>query len=220
MANASDTAYADIKRMILSGELTEGSQLTERDLAMRCGVSRTPARDAMRRLEAEGLVRRTETQRCYITSWNADRIEEIYSLRAMVESHAAFRAATRISPDQLEELRAANRHVLAAAEGSKVDLDDFMRANRDVHAIVLAAAQSERLIVMRGMLFEAASLPFTRRTYDAAAVERSYTDHEELILAFERRDADWARLTMEAHIRHAQFISLRAGQARVSPPNS
>ena len=66
MSRASNRAYETIRSMILSGELQAGAQLAEEALAERCGVSRTPVRDALRRLEADLLVTRTDTHRCFV----------------------------------------------------------------------------------------------------------------------------------------------------------
>jgi DNA-binding GntR family transcriptional regulator len=210
MSRSSDAAYALIKAKILSGELAANTQLTERELAEICGTSRTPIRDALRRLEAETLIRRTGTARCFIQDWNADKVEEIYSLRALVESHAALRAASRITDQQIDELRHWNQAIgRASAAPGEPDPAIFAAANRAFHGVVLAAAGSERLMAMRGLLFEPAIAPLQERRIDRARLGRSLSDHEELIDALSRRDAEGARALMEAHIRHAFYMDAR-----------
>ena len=76
MSKASDRAYAQIKAMILSGTLAPGAPLREEQLAEVCGVSRTPVREAMRRLEAELFVRKTETQRSFVVDASPDDIAD------------------------------------------------------------------------------------------------------------------------------------------------
>ena len=86
MSRASDRAYSHIRSMILSGELQPGSQIREEALAELCGVSRTPVRDALRRLEAELFIRRNESQRSFVADWSLDDLEEAFQLRAMLEA--------------------------------------------------------------------------------------------------------------------------------------
>ena len=105
MSRASDRAYAGIRSMILSGELPAGAPLGEEALAERCGVSRTPVRDALRRLEAELLVKRNETQRSFVADWSLGDVADAFELRAMLEGHAARRAAERMDDATLQRLR-------------------------------------------------------------------------------------------------------------------
>lgn len=79
MSRASEIAYNEIRRRILSGHLAQGTQLKEEELADLCGVSRTPVRDALRRLEAEMLVRRSDTQRTFVPEWPTSEVEEIFT---------------------------------------------------------------------------------------------------------------------------------------------
>ena len=99
MSKASERAYAEIRGLILSGDAPPGSSLTEEALADICGVSRTPVREALRRLEAELYVVRSDSQRLYVADWNSEDLAEMFTLRAMLEAHAAARAASRITPN-------------------------------------------------------------------------------------------------------------------------
>ena len=108
MSRASDHAYNHIRSMILSGEVQPGSQIREEALAELCGVSRTPVRDSLRRLETEMFVRRNESQRSFVTNWSLDDLKDAFELRAMLEAHAARRAALRITRDQLARMRDHN----------------------------------------------------------------------------------------------------------------
>jgi DNA-binding GntR family transcriptional regulator len=94
--------------MILSGALAPGSQIREEQLAESCGVSRTPVRDALNRLESELLIRRSESQRSFVANWSIDDVEEAFILREMLEGLAARRAAERIGRDQLQKLQQLN----------------------------------------------------------------------------------------------------------------
>lgn len=204
MSRASDRAYQEIRRRIVSGALGPGVQLKEEELADVCGVSRTPVRDALRRLEAELFVRRSDSQRSFVAEWSVADIDDMFALRGMLEGYAAARAAVRVSPEQLDQLRAHNEAIGAAIRAPRgLDVDSFVQHNRGFHAIVLEAAGSERLSTMLGRLIAQPIVMRTALLYDREQLERSHHEHGELLAAFERRDADWAQAVMTSHIRRA-----------------
>ncbi|TRW15161.1 GntR family transcriptional regulator [Glacieibacterium frigidum] len=203
MSKAADTAYRYVRGEILSGALGPGAPLREEALAVACGVSRTPVREALRRLEAERFIQRSETQRSYVATLSPDDIAEGFALRTMLEGHAAARAAARIAPEQIEAMAAHNAAVGVAVGGATVDTASFVAHNRAFHQIVTDAAGSERLAAMLATVVEQPIVLRTARHYDREAVTRSHAEHDELILAFRRRDAEWARAVMTAHIRRA-----------------
>lgn len=214
MSRASDHAYTVIRGMILSGELPPGSQLSEEALALRCEVSRTPVRDALRRLESDLLIRRSESQRSFVADWSDDDIEDAFELRSMLEAQAARRAATRISPAQLEALRSHNRMIGRAISGSQPDIAAFLENNRAFHEIILAAAGSSRLASLLTKLIEQPVVWRTAQNYDSENLHRSHHEHEELLSAFARRDPAWAASIMAGHIRRAYYAYLDAYTAQ------
>lgn len=203
MSRASDRAYSQIKTMILQGVLPSGSQIREEQLAETCGVSRTPVRDALRRLEAESFIRRNESQRSFVADWSMDDVEEAFHLRGMLEGHAARRAARRVSWDQLERLKTQNKGLKEAIEASPPDIPTFLEHNRQFHAIILEAASSDRLAGMLARIIERPVILRTALEYDQENLRRSHREHEELLAAFARQDGDWAEAVMVAHIRRA-----------------
>jgi DNA-binding GntR family transcriptional regulator len=203
MSRASDRAYNLIRNMILSGELQPGAQIGEEALAELCGVSRTPVRDALRRLEAELFIRRNESQRSFVADWSLDDLEEAFQLRSMLEAHAAKRAAVRISWDQLARLRSHNAMIKQAIEADVPDVPRFLDHNRQFHAIILEAAGSDRLSGMLGQVIEQPVVLRTALQYDLENLKRSHHEHDELLAAFDLRDGDWAAALMTAHIRRA-----------------
>lgn len=203
MSKASDRAYAEIRGLILSGDARPGSPLTEEALADICGVSRTPVREALRRLEAELYVVRSDSQRLFVADWNAEDIAEMFTLRAMLESHAAARAATRIDPAGLAAMRRANGLLAEAVAADTPDVASFLDQNRIFHQVVIAAAGSPRLATILAALVEQPVVRRTAARYDRAELERSASEHGELIQAFAARDPEWARAVMTGHIRRA-----------------
>ncbi|MEM1378462.1 MAG: GntR family transcriptional regulator [Pseudomonadota bacterium] len=203
MTKASDRAYDTIRGMILSGELSSGDALREEALAQRCDVSRTPVREALRQLEMDLMVRRTESQRSYVADWSMDDVADAFELRAMLESHAARRAATRITDLQIEELKSCNKAIFTAISQPKADVSTFLDRNRDFHALVLKAAGSPRLTSLLGALIEQPVVWRTAHHYDPEAFTCSHREHADLIVAFERRDGPWAETVMAGHIQRA-----------------
>lgn len=203
MSRAGDRAYRGIRALISSGELPPGAPLREEYLAEKCGVSRTPVREALRRLEAELFVVRSETQRSIVADWSQEDVDEMFTLRGMLESHAASRAATRIGSAAVDELKTLNRDIENAVSCDIPDIQIFLDRNREFHRVVLDAADSPRLSATLSTLIEQ---PVVRRTafhYSRDQLARSAHDHAELIAAFTAYDAEWARAVMHGHIRRA-----------------
>ncbi|NVE95615.1 GntR family transcriptional regulator [Altererythrobacter lutimaris] len=203
MSRASDTAYDAIRTHVLSGATAPGEQLTEERLAEIAGVSRTPVREAVRRLEAELLLVRSESKRIFVADWSRDDIDEMFTLREMLEGHAAERAALRITPDQLTEMEAVNSELHAAVAGDVPDVETFLDANRKFHEIITAASHSPRLAQVLALLVEAPVVLRTARSYSVEDLRQSARDHDELIAAFRAQDASWARAVMASHLRRA-----------------
>ncbi|XUU61186.1 GntR family transcriptional regulator [Erythrobacter sp. HA6-11] len=203
MSRASDTAYEAIRSHVLSGATAPGAQITEEQLAEIAGVSRTPVRDAVRRLEAELLLVRNASKRIFVADWSRDDIDEMFTLREMLEGHAAERAALRITPEQLAEMEAVNAELHSAVAGDVPDVETFLDANRKFHEIITAASHSPRLAQVLALLVEAPVVLRTARSYSVEDLRQSARDHDELIAAFRAQDASWARAVMASHLRRA-----------------
>jgi DNA-binding GntR family transcriptional regulator len=199
--------------MILSGELAQGAPLREEDVAEMCGVSRTPVRDAILRLEAEMFVRRTETQRSFVAEWTPDDIEEVFTLRTMLESYAARRAAERVTDEAIARLEQVNIKVRRAMNGPHLAVEEFLSGNRVFHGIFLEMAASDRLATLLNRLILQPIVQRTALRYNDAQLEISLSEHEELVSALRARDPDWAASVMTAHLRRAYHVYM----AHLSP---
>jgi DNA-binding GntR family transcriptional regulator len=203
--------------MILSGELSPGAHIREEALAELCGVSRTPVRDALRRLEAELFIQRNDAQRSFVADWSLDDIEDAFVLRAMLEGLAASRAAARITTAQLTRLAWLNAAIEQAISASPPDIRAFLEHNREFHTIILEAAGSARLTNILARIIEQPVVWRTAQNYDRENLTRSWREHEELLAAFGRRDSRWAETIMAGHIRrafHAYADAHRTGRHR------
>jgi DNA-binding GntR family transcriptional regulator len=218
MSRASDLAYAKIRAHLISGAAQPNEQITEDQLTQITGVSRTPVREAVRRLEDELLLVRSDTKRLFVADWSRDDIEEMFALRQMLECHAAERAATRLSRGQIAVLEAINTDLKAAIEQAAPDIARFLEANRALHDVIIEAAQSPRLGQLLTRLVEAPVVLRTARNYSLEDLHQSARDHDELIAAFAARDPEWARAVMGSHLRRAFHTFAKAvGPAHSAP---
>lgn len=189
MAETSTVRVRDeLQQAILEGALKPGERLRAEALAQRFGTSRTPIREALLQLEAEGLVSVEPNRGAVVRTFDRDDVLDLYELRALIEPHAAARAATRITPAQLARL-----HELCDAE-------DQLVANEAFHRTILEAAESPRLAVaMRA----ATGIPRAFRErfwHDERQREESLMCHRRLVTALEARDAQLAEAVMRMHI--------------------
>ena len=216
MSRASDTAYEKIRRFIVFGEAHPGMQLTEERLCEISGVSRTPVRDAVQRLENEMLLVRSASKRLSVADWSDDEIDEMFALRAMLECHAAERAAHRMDADGLERLRKVNELLTRAVGRTVPAIATFLEANRQFHDLILEYAQSPRLSKLLPALVEQPVVRRTANQYSKDDLVQSGKDHDELIAAFAAKDQDWAGAVMTSHIRrafHSFRLATRGGDA-------
>lgn len=203
MKKASDQAYRILREKILSGELPPGHQLKEEELAELCKVSRTPVREAIRQLETELFVRRSDSQRSYVAEWSEADVAEVFALRGMLEAYAARRAAERIGPEAITELKKVNEAMRAVVAADELDAEAFLDLNARFHSLILHASASERLAGLLGRLVLQPVVHVTALAYEREQVNRSLSEHMEITEALERGDKDWANALMTAHIRRA-----------------
>jgi DNA-binding GntR family transcriptional regulator len=138
-----------------------------------------------------------------LAEWSLDDISDAFELRAMLEGRAARRAAERIDLAAMQRLRDCNRTIYCAVTESPADIQAFLEANREFHAIILEKAASRRLSSLLSTLIEQPVVWRTAHHYGREALLRSHSEHEELLAAFARRDGAWAEAVMSAHIRRA-----------------
>jgi DNA-binding GntR family transcriptional regulator len=198
---AVDQAYQTVRDGIISGQYPPSSRITEQEIAEAAGVSRTPVREALRRLHAEGLVEFQANHGAVVTDWSDADADEVFELRAMLESHGASRAALNATPAQRQELRdlaeEQHRHSLERGEGH---LERIGELNSRFHRRLQEAANSPRLARALAALLEAPLIMKTFIKYRPQDLERSAVHHLELVRALEAGDPDWAASVMRSHI--------------------
>lgn len=217
MSKAADQAYQRIRSRIVSGEYPPGTHLKEELVAKDTGVSRTPVREALRRLHADHLVEFIANRGAYVASWDLDHIDDLFMLRALLEGYAANRAASRITAEQIDILETAVAEIDRVLPlHSAADRAAFIDANQRFHSTILAAANSDRLAKMISSLVEMPMLFQTLDTYDTDDLERSNHHHREIVDALKARDALWAQKVMETHLHAAHQIVVSKKTSRLA----
>jgi DNA-binding GntR family transcriptional regulator len=189
-----------LQRDILTGALAPGERLRAEALAQRFGTSRTPVREALLSLAAEGLVEIEPHRGAVVRPFDAAGLVELYELRAVIEPYAAFRAAERIGEDALGLLEENCRTAERRGGADEPAIDDQIALNEEFHRVIVSAAESPRLEVA---LRSVAGIPRAFRTAfwrDDAQRTQSLFCHRELVRALRSRQAGLAEAVMRMHV--------------------
>ena len=193
-----DMVAALIRELIITGELAAGMQLRQRDLAERFGVSQTPVREAMRRLESEGLVIGDTHRGFTVVMPDAGPVEENFQIRAALESLGASLAAGKIDAAGIARLQDLNDRMRALGE----DDPGYAQLNREFHFTLYEYSRSPLLMSLMRLLW--ASLhggPRVLRTHAESALQ-----HEAILDALRAGDAGAASALTYQHIMGAQHL--------------
>jgi DNA-binding GntR family transcriptional regulator len=201
-----DLVAALIRELIITGELAAGEQLRQRDLATRFRVSQTPVREAMRRLESEGLVRGDTHRGFTVVEPDNGPVEENFLIRAALESLGASLAARKIDAEGIGRLQALNEQMRALAE----DDARYPDLNREFHFTVYEYAGSPLLLTLMRLLW--ASLRGGPRVSRSHA--ESARQHDAILAALQAGDADGASAQTYQHIMSAAHAVHAAHAAR------
>jgi DNA-binding GntR family transcriptional regulator len=194
-----DMVAALIRELIITGELTAGEQLRQRDLARRFGVSQTPVREAMRRLESEGLVIGDTHRGFTVAAGDAGPVEENFQIRAALESLGASLAARKIDAAGISRLQDLNRQMAALAENDP----RYAGLNREFHFTLYEYSRSPLLMSLMRLLW--ASLrggPRVLRTHAESARQ-----HDAILDALRAGDAEAAAARTYQHIMDVQHLT-------------
>lgn len=219
MARASGKAYRVIRDSIVTGSFPPGSHLKEELLAALGKVSRTPIREALRRLCAEGLVDFQPNRGAYVTTWEQRDIEEIFYLRMHLEGYGAQLAARRITARQLTTLRSLQDQMDAATarRSTPERLNIVATANNQFHKLIVEASGNRRLLTLISSIIEMPLVLGTFGRYGDQDLLRSMSHHREMIAAFEVRDGEWARSVMQCHVLAARHVLARSSRLAAPP---
>ena len=211
-----DIVYDELRERILSGRLAPGDRVPISRVARELGVSDIPAREGVKRLEADGLLEFATHKGAIVPRMGRHEIEELFAIRAELEALAVRRAAEEITPAQLTELRRI-LDAMADAE-ARGDVAEYGRLNREFHLGAYAAQSFGRLQTMIGSLWD--STDWCRRIFstDTESLRSSSAEHELIYEALARGDGDAAAAAVRAQKqRAADWYLARVDDAAAEP---
>jgi DNA-binding GntR family transcriptional regulator len=181
-----ERVYQALREALVSGELPPGQRLRDQELAAQLGVSRTPVREALQRLEDEGLVETSPRALTRVSPLDARAAREAFPVVAALHALAARSGAPRLTPAELEEMRAANTAFAAAiAAADPSDPDTIARAiaaDDRFHGVLLSAADNEELMrALERLMSKVRRLEYAQ--FGSLAGRRSVQQHEAIIAA-------------------------------------
>lgn len=210
-------AAARLRQLIVEGEIAPGAKLNERELSERLEVSRTPLREAIRTLAAEGLVELLPNRGAVAVQLRVQDVADTFEVIAGLEAQSGALAAQRITDAELAEIRALHFEMLAAF--TRRDLSGYYRLNARIHDAINAAARNPVLQrTYRTVNARLQALRF-RSNFDERKWQRAVKEHESMIDLLAARDAEGLRALMAQHLEHkrdAVLELMRQGSAVAS----
>lgn len=204
-----EMVYEELKMQILKGTIVPGTRLMEVDLADEMGVSRTPIREAIRKLEKEGLVTIEPRRGAYASQISTKDMVEILEVRQNMEGLAAAFAASRITPEQLRELKQVSENYNnAVIEGN---MEDMIKYDTRFHRIIVESCKNKVLVTMIEQLQELV-LRFRYIYYDNfRRAENMPSEHKVILEAIEQGDTETAREAADVHIDQLKQLIIKEG---------
>lgn len=201
-----EIVFESLREAIIGGVLKPGERMMEIQLADEMGVSRTPVREAIRKLELEGFVVMIPRKGAYVAGISLKDIADVFEIRAALEGLAAGLAAERITEDELEEMERILVRKAEILENN--DLESIVELDTDFHAILFKASRNDRLVQILSNLreqiqrFRATSLAVPGRLKEALE------EHRKIVEAVSERNVTLAQSLAAEHIENAENVML------------
>lgn len=195
--SAHDRVYRSLRSQVMHGELAPGKAVTLRGIARDFGVSMTPAREAVQRLVAEGALSMSASGRATTPELSNDRIEELASIRALLEPELASRALPRAHPaliDRMEAINAANADAV-----TRRDPVTYVRTNLEFHRTLYLRAQSPAMLAMVETLWLQLG-PTMRALYSHLRRNTPPPHHRMILAALKAGDEPGLRLAIRTDV--------------------
>jgi DNA-binding GntR family transcriptional regulator len=224
---ASRLVYDGLRAGITHGEYVPGQRLSEVDIAEAFGVSRTPVREALRLLSADGMIDYRPRSVAVVAEWGEEEVTHLTHLRSRLEGYAASVAAERATAEHVARLRELNQQLWdLAAAGVQEDpevVSALVRVNIEFHELVVTMTGSR---ILHDHFHRMLHYPLHQRVmriYGTDGLRTSLQQHDVIVTALEDGDGGWAGALMRAHILSSRSYSLhgrRAGATSTGPADT
>jgi DNA-binding GntR family transcriptional regulator len=207
MSETADRAYREIRDRVRNGLLPPGSRLVERTLCKELGMSRTPVREALRLLAAEGLVESRPNRGMAVARLTEQELDEVFEVGLVLESFIASLATRKAGGRPLEPLRGLLRDMRRVLAARAPDRRRYIELDQQFHSTIAGLAENQRLANMLQTAMDVRVLHQAFSHYSMEHLQRSLQQHETILLAIEGGDDDWAASAMRTHILSGRAIS-------------
>ena len=201
-----DEVAARLRERIFAGELAPGSFIDEADLAAQMKISRTPLREALKVLTAEGLVRHEPRRGCFVNEVTEKDLDEIFPVLALLEGRCAYEAAQNASDADLQTLEELHQKLARHAKAKRIT--EYYEANFAIHEAIIALADNRWLAGVIADLRKIVKLARLQQLRAPGRLEQSLTEHMAVFAALKARDAEGADAAMRTHLTR-QRVALR-----------
>ena len=200
-----------LRTLLVEGRIAAGAKLNERELSERLQVSRTPLREAIRQLAAEGLVELKPHRGAVAIALDEAEVQHSFELMAALEGLSGELAAQRITDAELQAIRALHFEMLAAF--TRRDLSAYYRLNAQIHAAINAAAKNPVLTRIYAQTNARLQALRFRSNFDERKWKRAVREHSQMIDALAARDAAGLRQLLITHLNHKRDVVLEMMRA-------
>lgn len=193
-----EIVFQALREAIISGELKPGERLMEVQLAEEMGVSRTPVREAIRKLELEGLVVMVPRKGAYVAGLSMKDAADVFEVRQSLEGLAAALAAERITDEEIEALERILLEINDAAE--KNDLNLIIQKDAEFHNILFKASRNDKLVQIINKLKEQIDRFRIQSFENPGRLKKLVEEHKKIVEAISERNVEKAKKLAEEHI--------------------
>jgi len=212
--NLRDQTYDIIKNMIIMREIAPGKKINEEHLAKAIQVSRTPIREALCRLENEGIVKIIPRRGAFVADLTEINVSEILLIREVLEGLVARLAAEYMDEKTLEKLKKALEKVSASPEKDS-GLINYTRSEIDFHALLLSVSNNQMLKNMMEIVNAHLQIIRLRTVVIPERAQKTVKEHHQILKAIENGDAGAAEELMRQHVRSVREVALKNIEAIV-----
>jgi DNA-binding GntR family transcriptional regulator len=207
MSQVAEKAYRELKESIRRGRLQPGDRLVERTICAELQMSRTPVREALKLLTAEGLVSRRPRRGMVVSKMSEDEVREIFEFGVVLEAFVASLAAKKRDAEHVKKLKKLIKSMDACLSGDAVNKSRYVELDRRFHAEIAAAAGNQRLAGMLQQAMESRVLHQAFSRYGHQDCRQSLEQHRTILRAIQSGDPDWASSAMQTHILTGRAMS-------------